>query len=96
MKRFFFWVVRNLYHICTRSMHLLHLLTDMILVSVLVLVLVANYIIAWPKIPKGDKIYRGIRFFRHRQEKNYFSNFKDEIIHENGKNIYDKKEGSYT
>lgn len=51
MKRFFFWVVRNLYHIRTRSMHLLHLLTDMILVSVLVLVLAASYIIAWPKIP---------------------------------------------
>lgn len=59
----------------------LQLLTDMILVFVLVFVLVIDYIIEWQKIPKGDKIYREIGSFRHRQEKNYFSNFKDEIIH---------------
>lgn len=70
----------------------MQLLTDIIPVFLPVLVLVATYILAGHKILKGDKIYREIGSFRHRQERNYFSNFKDEIIHQNGKNknIYDK------
>lgn len=64
---FCFLVVRNLYRIRTRFMHKLQLLTDMLLVSVLVLVLVSRciltgvkYIIAWQKYRKAINIQKNL------------------------------------